>query len=126
MVTSPHSHPLFVCFFFYLHPHFIDKFTTWLVCQVFLFKTIWKCFDLHEMEKKKKENPLAAALVVIELAVSTEADNSSKVGKSGWLFRKKRDDSGRRFLFLHVHSRSVRQAAKHINQLRFTANGRLK
>lgn len=41
-------------------------------------------------KRKEKENPLAAALVVIELAVSTEADNSSKVGKSGWLFRKKK------------------------------------
>lgn len=34
--------------------------------------------------KKKKENPLAAALVAVELAVSTETDNYSKVGKSGW------------------------------------------
>lgn len=42
---------------------------------------------------KKEENPLAAALVVSELAASTEMDNYSEVWKSGREFRK-RDDSG--------------------------------
>lgn len=78
MVTLPHSHSLD---FIYFHVRFPDRFTTWLLCQVFSFQDNLKMFWLAG---EKKENPLAAALVVTRLAASTETDSYSTVGMSGW------------------------------------------
>lgn len=68
---------LYIHCFLFSFMHMADVFTTWLCVKYFFSKqNALTCM-------KTTENPLTAAVVVIELAASSETDNYSKVGKSG-------------------------------------------